>query len=251
MNIVAKEKTITMKKIIFGIFILIPFVNHSQFSLESAKKKAKNVTNSTVKNPLTNNEIIQGLKEALSIGIEKSCAKGSQVGGFNKNKYIRIPFPEEAKKMEEKLRLIGMGNQIDDFENALNKAAEKATKEAAPIFLNVIKSMNLSDGMSILRGPDNAATDYLSKVTNDSLYIAFKPIIEKAIDLVNVTQYWNPLASRYNKIPLTSKVNPDLEDYTTKKAIEGLFKLLAKEEKEIRNQLSARTSDLLKKVFEE
>lgn len=238
-----------MKKIVFGILILISLVSNSQFSLESAKNKAKNVTSSTVKKPLTNNEIIQGLKEALNIGVQKSCAKASKVGGFSKNEYIRIQFPEKAKKMEEKLRLIGMSNQIDDFEAALNKAAEKATGEAAPIFLNVIKSMNLSDGMSILRGSDNAATDYLSKVTSDSLYIAFKPIIEKAIYQVNVTKYWNLLASRYNKIPLTSKINPDLEDYTTKKAIEGIFKLLASEEEKIRNQLSARTSELLKKVF--
>jgi len=251
MNIVAKEKTITMKKIIFGIFILIPFVNHSQFSLESAKNKAKNVTNRTVKVPLTNDEIVHGLKEALSVGIEKAGAKASKVGGFNNSKLVRIPFPEEAKKMEEKLRLIGMGNQVDNFETALNRAAEKAAKEAAPIFIIAIKSMTLTDGLNILKGEDDAATKYLNKTTNDSLYKAFKPIVQKAIKSVKVTQYWNPLATRYNKIPLTTKVNPDLEDYTTKKAIEGLFKLLAKEEKEIRNQPSARISDLLKKVFAE
>lgn len=251
MNFVQTGKTITMKNIIFGAFVLVSFLSNAQFNLESIKNKAKEVTASTQKVPLTNNEIVQGLKEALNVGIEKAGAKASQVGGFNKNEMVRIPFPEEAKKMEEKLRLVGMGAQVDTFETALNKAAEKAAKEAAPIFISAIKSMNVSDGLNILKGEDDAATKYLNTTTSDSLYKAFKPIVQKAIKAVKVTQYWNPLATRYNKIPLTTKVNPDLEDYTTKKAIEGLFKLLAKEEKAIRNQPAARVTDLLKKVFSE
>jgi hypothetical protein len=151
--------------------------------------------------------------------------------------------------MEEKLRLIGLSDQVDTFETALNRAAEKAAKEAAPIFISAIKSMNVSDGLNILKGQDDAATNYLRKTTNDSLYIAFKPVVKNAIKAAKVTQYWNPLVNRYNKIPLTTKVNPDLEDYTTKKAMEGLFKLLAEEEKIIREQPSARVTNLLKKVF--
>ena len=240
-----------MKKIILGAFVLVSFVGNAQFNLESIKSKAKEVATSKNKVALTNDEIVQGLKEALNVGIKKVGVKASQVGGFNKNEMIRIPFPEEAKKMEEKLRLIGMGAQVDTFETALNRAAEKATKEAAPIFIGAIKSMKVSDGLNILKGEDDAATSYLNKATSDSLYMAFKPIVQKAIKTVKVTQYWNPLATRYNKIPLTTKINPDLEDYTTKKAIEGLFKLLAKEEKAIREQPSARVTDLLKKVFSE
>ena len=251
MNFDIHRKIIIMKKIILGGFVLLTFVGNAQFNLESIKSKAKEVTASKNKVPLTNDEIVQGLKEALNVGIEKVGVKASQVGGFNKNKTIRIPFPEEAKKMEEKLRLVGMGAQVDTFETALNRAAEKAAKEAAPIFVAAIKSMKVSDGLNILKGEDDAATKYLNKTTSDSLYMAFKPIVEKAIKTVKVTQYWNPLATRYNKIPLTTKINPDLEDYTTKKAIEGLFKLLAKEEKAIREQPSARVTDLLKKVFSE
>lgn len=240
-----------MKKIILNIILLHGFLGYSQFNIKSIKNKATEVTTSTRTVSLTNDEIIQGLKEALNVGIEKAGAKASKVGGFNKNKLVRIPFPEEAKKMEEKLRLIGMGAKVDTFETALNRAAEKAAKEAVPIFISTIKSMNVSDGINILKGEDDAATQYLNKTTSDSLYSAFKPIIVKAIKVVKVTQYWNPLAIRYNKIPLTSKVNPDLEDYTTKKAIEGLFKLLAREEKLIRNQPNARVTDVLKKVFAE
>lgn len=153
------------------------------------------------------------------------------------------------KKMEDKLRLVGMGAQVDSFEYALNKAAELASKEAAPIFLQAIKNMDVKDGLKILRGDDYAATRFLKNQTSDSLYGVFKPIVEKAIKEVKVTQYWNPLASRYNKIPLTTKVNPDLEDYTTNKAMEGLFKLLGLEEKKIRNNPVARVTGLLKKVF--
>jgi hypothetical protein len=238
-----------MKKLYFGTFIFLGLIGQAQFNLESIKQKAKDATSTTIKVPLTNDEIVQGLREALNVGIEKAGVKASQVGGFNNNELVRIPFPAEAKKMEEKLRLIGLSDQVDTFETALNRAAEKAAKEAAPIFISAIKSMNVSDGLNILKGQDDAATNYLRKTTNDSLYIAFKPVVKNAIKAAKVTQYWNPLVNRYNKIPLTTKVNPDLEDYTTKKAMEGLFKLLAEEEKIIREQPSARVTNLLKKVF--
>lgn len=198
---------------------------------------------------LKNDEIVAGLKEALNVGIENAGELASKKDGFNGNKLIRIPFPDDAKKMEDKLRLVGMGAQVDSFEYALNKAAELASKEAAPIFLQAIKNMDVKDGLKILRGDDYAATRFLKNQTSDSLYGVFKPIVEKAIKEVKVTQYWNPLASRYNKIPLTTKVNPDLEDYTTNKAMEGLFKLLGLEEKKIRNNPVARVTGLLKKVF--
>lgn len=238
-----------MKKIILGAIVLGSFVSNAQLNLKSIKEKAKTTVEATKKTPLSNDEIVSGLKEALNVGIDKAGAKASALDGFNKNDLVRIPFPEEAKKMEDKLRLVGMGAQVDSFEVALNRAAELAAKEAAPIFIQAIKSMNVNDGMNILKGDDDAATQYLSKTTNDSLYTTFKPLVEKALMAVKVTQYWNPLASRYNKIPLTTKVNPDLEDYTTKKAMEGLFKLLAQEEKKIRDQPAARVTDLLKKVF--
>ncbi len=238
-----------MKKIFLGALALASFVSNAQLNIKSIKETAKTTVEKSKNTSLSNDEIISGLKEALNIGIDKAGAKASALDGFNKNDLVRIPFPKEAKKMEDKLRLVGMGAQVDSFEIALNRAAELAAKEAAPIFIQAIKSMTVSDGMNILKGEDNAATQYLSKTTMDSLYARFKPLIQKALKAVEVTKYWNPLASRYNKIPLTTKVNPNLEDYTTRMAIEGLFKLLAQEEKKIRDQPAARVTDLLKKVF--
>lgn len=237
-----------MKNIIIALSILLSINLNAQLNLGGLANKA----GSSIKTKgvgLKDDEIIAGLKEALNVGINNAGSLASKKDGFNKNNLIRIPFPEEAKKMEDKLRLVGMGAQVDSFEFALNKAAELASKEAAPIFLQAIKNMNVKDGLKILRGNDYAATKYLSIQTSDSLYQVFKPIVEKAIKTVKVTQYWNPLASRYNKIPLTTKVNPDLEDYTTQKAMDGLFKLLAQEEKKIRNNPAARVTGLLKKVF--
>jgi len=144
-----------------------------------------------------------------------------------------------------------MGQKVDEFEVALNRAAEEAAKEAAPIFINAIKQMEVQDGLNILKGNDNAATQFMKGKTDTELYTIFKPIVVKALNSVNITKYWSPLIERYNKIPLTTKMNPDLEDYTTKKAIEGLFKMLAIEEKKIRDSDAARVTDILKKVFSE
>ena len=238
-----------MKITFFSTLIIASFTCTSQLNLNTIKEKTKSSVESTKKVPLTNDEIVSGLKDALNVGIDNAGVKASALDGFNKNELIRIPFPKEAKKMEDKLRMVGMGAKVDSFELALNRAAEIAAKKAAPIFIEAIKSMNVRDGMNILKGEDDAATKYLQKSTKDSLYDTFKPIVKAALKQVKVTQYWNPLASRYNKIPLTTKVNPDLEDYTTQKAMEGLFTLLAQEEKKIRDQPAARVTDLLKRVF--
>ena len=240
-----------MKKTLFVVCIFGSLISNAQLNLKSIKEKAKTSVEATKKVPLTNQEIVSGLKDALNIGIDKAGSKASALDGFNKSTIIRIPFPKEAKKMEDKLRMVGMGSKVDSFELALNRAAEIAAKKAAPLFIQAIKSMNVSDGMNLLKGEDDAATKYLQKNTTDSLYSTFKPIVKAALEKVKVTQYWNPLVSRYNKIPLTTKVNPDLEDYTTEKAMAGLFTLLAQEEKKIREQPAARVTDLLKKVFAE
>ena len=238
-----------MKITLLSTLIIASLTCTAQLNLKTIKEKTKSSVESTKKVPLTNDEIVSGLKDALNVGIDNAGVKASALDGFNKNELIRIPFPKEAKKMEDKLRMVGMGAKVDSFELALNRAAEIAAKKAAPIFIEAIKSMNVRDGMNILKGEDDAATKYLQKSTKDSLYDTFKPIVKAALKQVKVTQYWNPLASRYNKIPLTTKVNPDLEDYTTQKAMEGLFTLLAQEEKKIRDQPAARVTDLLKKVF--
>ena len=238
-----------MKKILIGVAILASTGVNAQLNLNKLKNTVKTQVETPTESKLTNDEVISGLKEALSVGVDNAGKSASIMDGFNKNDLIRIPFPAEAENMQKSLRKVGMGKQVDEFELVLNRAAEEAAKEAAPLFLLAIKSMSVKDGLSILKGEDNAATSYLEESTKDSLYTTFRPIVEKALQTVNITKYWSPLASGYNKIPLTKKVNLDLEDYTTEKAMEGLFKLLALEEKKIREEPAARVSDLLKKVF--
>jgi len=142
-----------------------------------------------------------------------------------------------------------MKKQVDEFVLTLNRAAETASKEAAPIFVDAIKNMSIADGFAILKGNNNAATQYLREKTSASLKIKFNPIVKNAISTVEVTKYWNPIISAYNKIPFTEKQNPDLEDYVTTKAMDGLFLMIQKEEANIRLNPAARVTDILKKVF--
>lgn len=199
--------------------------------------------------PLTNAEVIKGLKEALSVGTKNSTAATAKVDGFYKNPLVFIPFPPEAEKVKNTVASLGMQKQVDDFVMTLNRAAEEASKEAAPVFLEAIKGMSVTDGFKILKGADNAATVYLKDKTSANLAVKFAPIIKRAIDKVQVTKYWNPVITTYNKVPGVEKQNPNLEKYVTAKAMEGLFKLIAGEEKKIRKDPLARVTDLLKKVF--
>lgn len=199
--------------------------------------------------PLSNTEVISGLREALTVGTNNSTALTSKLDGFYKNPEIFIPFPAEAIKVKEKVEALGMKKQVDEFVMTLNRAAETAAKEAAPIFVDAIKSMSISDGFAILKGNDNAATQYLRDKTSAQLKVKFNPIVKNAISKVEVTKYWNPLINTYNKIPFIEKQNPDLEDYVTTKAMEGLFLMIEKEEAKIRKDPLARVSDILKRVF--
>ena len=199
--------------------------------------------------PLTNIDVIKGLKEALSIGTKNSSELTSKLDGFYKNPEIFIPFPPEAIKVKEKIEDLGMKSQVNKFVMTLNRSAETATKEAVPIFINAITSMSISDGFTILRGGENAATTYLKEKTTEQLRIKFKPVVRNAINKVEVTKYWNPVINTYNKIPFIDKQNPDLEDYVTTKAMDGLFLMIAKEEKKIRKDPLARVTDILKRVF--
>jgi hypothetical protein len=198
---------------------------------------------------LSNEKIIKGLKEALSIGTGNSTEKAAKRDGYYKNPKIKIPFPKEARDMEKTLRSMGMNKQADDFVKSMNRAAEDAAKKAAPIFLNAIAKMNIQDGLAILKGNDNAATEFLKKTTSLQLKAEFKPVIQASLNKVEVTKYWNTLASSYNKVPFTKKVNPKLEEYVTDKALEGLFKLVAEEEAKIRKDPKAQITNLLKEVF--
>jgi hypothetical protein len=199
--------------------------------------------------PVTTAEVAEGLKEALIKGISNGSDLASQIDGYFKNPEIKIPFPPDVKKVEDRLRQIGLGAEVDKFIVTLNRGAEDAAKEAKPIFITAIKSMTIQDAWSILRGDQDAATQYLKRTTSGLLKEKFKPVIQNSLSKVNATRYYKDIVTRYNQIPLVQKVNPDLDDYATDKAIEGLFILIAKEEKNIRENPVARTTELLKRVF--
>lgn len=201
---------------------------------------------------LSNEEVIAGLKEALRVGTDRAVSITSASDGFWGNQLIRIPFPDEAIKAKNTLTSLGMAQPINDFELALNRAAEAAAKEAMPVFADAVTSMTIQDGFTILRGGENAATDFLRDRTSAALRERFKPVVEKATRATQLTSYWQPLASAYNAATLLtggSTVNPDLDAYVTDKALNGLFAMLALEEKRIRVDPVARTTELLRKVF--
>jgi hypothetical protein len=208
-----------------------------------------NKTLGNTSQPLTTAEVANGLKEALIKGISTGSDLASQLDGYFKNPEIKIPFPPEVKKVEDKLRQIGLGNEVDKFVMTLNRGAEDAAKEAKPIFITAIRAMTIEDAWAILRGEPDAATQFLKRTTSAQLKEKFKPVIQNSLNKVNATRYYSDIVSRYNQIPLVQKVNPNLDDYATDKAIEGLFVLIGREEKNIRQNPVARTTELLKKVF--
>ncbi|HEY3406409.1 MAG TPA: DUF4197 domain-containing protein [Ohtaekwangia sp.] len=235
-----------MKKLILALTVLVSSCTSAQIS-QTMKEVNKAI--GTESGDPTTAEVADGLKEALINGISNGSDMASQLDGYFKNPKIKIPFPPDVKKVETKLRQVGMGNEVDKFILTLNRGAEDAAKEAKPIFISAIKQMTIQDAWAILKGSDNAATEYLKKVTSAQLYDKFKPVIKSSLDKVNATKNYGTLVTAYNKIPLVEKVNPDLDDYATKKAMDGLFLLIADEEKKIRQDPMARTTDLLKKVF--
>lgn len=199
--------------------------------------------------PLSSAEVGEGLKEALINGISKGADLVSQTDGYFKNPQIKIPFPPEVQKVEDKLRQVGLGSEVDKFVMTLNRGAEEAAKEAKPIFITAIRSLTIEDAWGILNGGSDAATQYLKRTTSSALKVKFKPVIERSLRQVNATRYYGDVVNAYNKIPFTEDVNPNLDDYATDMAIQGLFTMIAQEEKNIRQNPVARTTDLLKKVF--
>ena len=199
--------------------------------------------------PLTAAEVGDGLKEALINGISKGSDLVSQADGYFKNPEIKIPFPPDVKKVEDKLRQVGLGKEVDQFVMTLNRGAEDAATQAKPIFIDAIKQMSISDAWGILKGQPDAATQYLKKTTTAQLKARFSPVIQNSLNKVNATKYYGDIVNKYNMIPFVEKVNPDLNNYATDLAIQGLFMMIAKEEKNIRQNPVARTTDLLKRVF--
>jgi len=198
---------------------------------------------------LTSAEIANGLKQALEIGISKGSAKASAVDGYFKNPLLKIVFPPEAQKVAATLRQVGFSRQVDDFELSLNRAAEDAAKRAKPVFVRAITSMSIQDAIGILRGDSTAATRYLRQSSGRQLVAEFTPIVDSTLRKNNATRYYTDLVTTYNRLPLVQQVNPNLTEYATNRAVDGLFVLVAQEEKKIRENPVARVTDLLKRVF--
>ncbi len=231
-----------MKKSLFFLFSL--FILTSCAELQQVANQYPQLGGIT-----GNTDIASGLKEALNNGISKQVSKLTVTDGFFKNEMVKILLPEELQKVDSSLRKIGLGNLADEGLKVLNRAAEDAVKEATPIFVDAITKITFNDAKNILMGNQDAATSYLQSTTSSALYSKFNPVVQNSLGKVGADKIWNNIIEKYNNIPLTSKINPDLNDYVTKQALEGVFKMVAVEEKEIRTNLNARTSDLLKRVF--
>lgn len=243
----------TMKKSIYLTCGLLIFCASSTFSqIDKLKKSYGNKIESPMPisaKAISEDELAMGLKEALTKGIEKGVDQLSKPDGYFGDLEIKIPLPAEAKTVESKLRNMGQDQMVDDAIESVNRAAEDAANGAKDIFVAAIQQMTIKDAQSILSGNDNAATTYLEKSTRTELVEKFRPVIKASLEKVEATKHWNAIFSTYNKIPLVKKVNPDLEEYATNKAIDGLFIQIAKEESAIRKDPAARVTDLLKKVF--
>ena len=234
------------------LFLMITMLVSCQ--LVNAQKKIHDVYNSVHNavnaNKLSEADIISGLKEALNVGSNNASALASKVDGFYKNPLMKIPYPSQTRDMMNTLNNLGMQEQVTAFEKQLNRAAEDAAVKAAPIFINAVSNITINDGLSILKGNNDAATQYLKQNTTSELTNQFTPVVAESLQKVEITKYWKPLFNKYNQLPFVKKVNPNLEQYVTQKAIDGLFVLVAQEELKIRQDPSARISDILKKVFD-
>lgn len=231
-----------MKKLLIPAFLLFAFFNLP--SCDTLKEVAGGILNEP-----SLDEIGKALKQALSNGVTKGVNTLSQKDGYFKSAY-KILLPDDVRKVTTKLKSVpGFSNLENELLEKMNRGAEDAAKEAGPIFLGAITSMTIQDATNILMGADNAATTYLNKTTNQQLYDKFNPKIVTSLDKIGANSLWTKAANAYNAIPLVTKVNNDLDDYVTKKALDGLFGKIAEEEKNIRRNKTFRSTELLKKVF--
>ncbi|WP_440120928.1 DUF4197 domain-containing protein [Tenacibaculum sp. Ill] len=198
---------------------------------------------------LTQEQIGNGLRQALDNGIQHQVTKLTSKDGFYKNDLVKILLPEELQAVDKGLRKIGLGNLADEGLKAINRTAEDAVKTATPIFVNAVKEITFADAKNILLGADNAATSYLEGKTTTALYSEFNPVIKNSFSKVGADKIWSNLITKYNSIPFVKKVNPDLTDYVTTEALEGVFTMIAVEEKGIRNKVGLRDTALLRQVF--
>jgi hypothetical protein len=210
---------------------------------------AKKLLNTGTASGLTEQDAASGIREALQKGIATGVEMVSKPDGYFANPQIKIPFPENVREIDRKLRSMGLGSLADEVILTMNRAAEDAAKQALPIFTSAIKKMTVNDAIGIVKGPQDAATQYLARTSTPALKDAFRPVIRESLNRVNATQAWEAAVKAYNQIPFVKKQDTDLTEYVTGKAIDGLFKMIAKEELKIRQDPVARTTDILKKVF--
>lgn len=236
-----------MKHIIaFSALLLLSFSLSAQQGL--FKKATSLLSKSSSGGNLSTDEIVSGLKEALSLGAQKSTDKLSATDGFFKDAAVKILLPKQVQDIESKMRMLGMGKLVDNAELSMNRAAEDASKSAAPIFLSAIKQMTVTDALNILRGTDTAATAYLRKTTTTQLTSAFTPIIEESLKKTDANKYWKDVFTAYNRFS-SKPVDTDINSYVTQKALDGIFYYVAAEEINIRQNPAGRVTDILKKVF--
>lgn len=242
-----------LRFLVFLFVLSVAFTANGQILKKLKKGVNKVSTSSTVSSSiLSNADYIKGLKEALSVATNNSSEKASMLDGFYKNDLIKIAFPEDAIAVKKYALKIGLDSQVAQFEEKLNRAAELAAKKAAPVFLSAIQNMTITDAMGIAKGDKNAATLYLRKTSGQELAQQFQPIVSDALNSVSITKYWKPLADSYNKVSFfmgKSQVNPDLDQYVTQKAVDGLFVLIENEEANVRKDPLKYGSDLLDKIF--
>ena len=239
-------------KAVFALLLLSGVSTHGQAQFKGlvndAQKAAGNIGNNGGKP--SESEIGDGLRQALKIGAKNATGKVSATNGFFEDALIKVLMPPETKKVENTLRSVGMGDQMDKLILSMNRGAEDASTKALDIFVDAITHMTIQDALSILNGGNDAATQYLKRTTSVALTNAFKPVIKQSLDKVHATEYWATVFDTYNKMPTTfKKVNPDLPAYVTERALNGVFVYIAQEEAKIRKDPAAQVTDLLKKVF--
>jgi len=238
-----------MKKTLFVLIFLFSIDVPANAQLFEGIKALNELSKDPFKGDFTQKEAAEAIKTALTNGISKGTDVLSKTDGFLKNPEVKLPFPQDAKNIETTLRKAGMGKQVDDVIFSINRAAEDAASTSKDIFVGAVKKMTITDAIKIVRGSDNSATEFLQNTTNTELKSEFKPVIQKSLEKVNATKYWETAISSYNRIPFVKKLNPDLNDYVTEKAMSALFLMISKEESAIRKDPAARTSEILKKVF--
>jgi hypothetical protein len=240
-----------MKKLIPAFFsIALLFSASDAMSQFKLPKLPKIGGSSTSTGNVTEAEAAGGIKEALAQGLAKAVLQLNKEDGFFKDALYKVLLPPDAKKIENTLRNVGMGNMVDKAILQINRAAEDAAGYAKPIFVDAIKNMSLSDAIGLVRNGDTSATHFFRVKTTDQLVAAFMPVIKNSLDRLDATKYYGDLVNTYNKFPTTfKKLNPDLTSHVTNKAVTALFDLVSIEERNIRTNVAARTSDLLRKVF--